>query len=429
MNAVNVRIKEWQRLAAASTGEGRVLENVWLEDASARALARHLTVTKTLGVEELRLGLSLHATSYVGRVSFGNVTVTVEPKIAPAALLALFRYAFRVRHLPRFDRSLAGAGLLFQDLLLEQLRAEVDELRRRGLLQTYVARRDLLATPRGRIDCERLASRGGLIDATIPCRHTPRDVDNVLNRALVAGVALGARIASAPQLRRDLLELERLLDPAIVRCRLDVALLHRAETARSRLAKAYEPALAILPLLLSGTAIALDDGATVPIPGFLFDMNRLFQALVERLLQDHLPTHETHSEVGLAGMMAYIKNPKSRHAPTPRPDFAVTDKTTGTVMLLDAKYRDLWGKSLPREMLYQLALYATSKERDRAAAIVYPAVDAAPTEAVVEVKRPTGGERIATVHLRPLDVVRLAEAIEAEDVRALGKVAIGLAAR
>ena len=44
-------------------------------------------------------------------------------------------------------------------------------------------------------------------------------------------------------------------------------------------------------------------------------------------------------------------------SPVLRPDFVVLEGAN-PVAVLDAKYRDLWEKPLPRGMLYQVATYA-----------------------------------------------------------------------
>lgn len=103
-------------------------------------------------------------------------------------------------------------------------------------------------------------------------------------------------------------------------------------------------------------------------------------------------------------MLAYVSgwNPLRKQAPAPRPDFMVM-RGTQTVAILDAKYRDLWENSLPRDMLYQLAIYAMSYEGGTAT-ILYPTTHAQATEARIEVREPMHGARRAVVVIRPVDL-------------------------
>ena len=82
------------------------------------------------------------------------------------------------------------------------------------------------------------------------------------------------------------------------------------------------------------------------------------------------------------------------------------------IALLDAKYRDLWEKPLPREMLYQLSVYALSRPgNDRTAAILYPTVDSTASEQVLSINEPLYGVGKARIVLRPVKLMKLNELI------------------
>ena len=154
----------------------------------------------------------------------------------------------------------------------------------------------------------------------------------------------------------------------------------------------------------------LEGQTTTAAAGFLFDMNAFFQTLVSRFLRDNLPEYSVCAERGLKGMMQYNPafNPQRRQSPTPRPDFVV--KQHGAICsILDAKYRDLWEKKLPREMLYQLVVYAISHRQNLQSSILYPTTDGRAKEARIDITDPVFGRFLGQVCLRPFHLSTIVE--------------------
>lgn len=163
----------------------------------------------------------------------------------------------------------------------------------------------------------------------------------------------------------------------------------------------------------------MEDGSTfIEFQGFFFDMNEFFQALLSKLLHEFFDGYEVRDEYRLRGLFVYARefNPQRRKAPTPRPDFAVM-KGGKVIYLLDAKYRDLWENPLPREMFYQLAIYAVSGKGNNSSRILYPTMNQSAKVQKIDIKDPINNEKFAQVILQPVSLIKLAELISNKNGR------------
>lgn len=359
---VAIRIAEWTSVGPSSASDGHLLVGLSLgDDPRARTLAASLAQAGVVTVTERRDGLQIESGSFVGRVVVGPLDLTIVPKVAWARWHTLFGYALRLRGLVRSNDADVRVGpTSLHDLLVLDLVSEARDLIGRGLHREYVRHRATLASPHGRIDFKLLAVRGGIHEAAVPCRFTRRSDDSPLNRVLLAGLHAAAGVASDPGLRADARRLAHEMEGTVERGPLDDARLRAAKSAVDRRTVRYAPALRLIELLHTGQSVSLDDdpdGPRVSLPGFALDMNRLWQRLLGRVLSEWGSGFETREEVALQG--AIVSDPafapRSRPVRTPRPDFGLFRGDT-LVAYLDAKYRDLWVSSLPREMLFQLAL-------------------------------------------------------------------------
>ncbi len=254
-----------------------------------RSLATSLaTGAGRVFVDEMRDGLRVRATSWIGVVSFASFDLQIVPKYVGESLGVLGMVDFTrgtdaLRRQAGVRRlALGGAHLL--DLVALLAADPADRLIRDGLLQDYVTREDALGVVRGRLLWYEQATRHpGRVD-TLECRFDEFETDIDENRLVCAGLNAARRLVHHPDVRGPVTRTSSIFaevcDPALLESRwLDGP--HEYDRRNERYRNAHEYAR----LLLRGLGVTdLYTPSSSTSFAFLIDMNSLFEDFVTQLL-------------------------------------------------------------------------------------------------------------------------------------------------
>ena len=265
-----------------------------------RPLVHELAADRRLLFDELRDGLRIRASEWVGVVRLRELEIRVRPKLAGATrgLVDMLEFTDGITALRRLEaeRTIDAVGDRLVDVVVTLLVDGCEALVRAGLRTDYLQREEPLAFLRGRLLLtEQLRHRHGMLDQ-LWCRYDEREFDTPDNQLLGLALRRALRVTESPALRRRVLQMATVFEEV---CRPEalVATWSTHRFAYDRLNRRYSEPHAVARVLLQG--LALNDlltGGRRASYAFLIDMNALFERVVEGLVRAALAGDDTTVE-------------------------------------------------------------------------------------------------------------------------------------
>jgi 5-methylcytosine-specific restriction enzyme subunit McrC len=302
---------------------------------------------------ELRNGLEITATSWVGVIQLEGAVINIRPKFDPdfRGLLLMLEYARGNNHFTMAKDTTFRKGVHLLEIIVELLCREIDALLKLGIFKEYIHLEEALSVLRGRPDLRRQLTDNYLSPIKIACCFDELSTDVLENRVIRAALETARRLRLPKRLA---LRVQYQLGVFNELCGA-----HRGDFpcfTYNRLNEHYRHAHELCRLLLetSGTG----DLFFREEKGFftlLIDMNLLFERFVARLIENYLPS-------GWSLKAQYVKSDAITREDGGsyreiRPDLLLV-APDGSKRIIDTKYKLYNRVRIETADLFQLAFYA-----------------------------------------------------------------------
>ncbi|MBM7868340.1 hypothetical protein GTO89_15850 [Heliobacterium gestii] len=305
-------------------------------------------------VRELRTGLHLEATCWVGAIELERIRIVIEPKFHRgfAALLEMIAFIEGIPFHRRWESQSAHGKSDLMELFTRLYLDALNDLLKRGVVKEYVTEEDNLRLLRGRPDFVVNLQKNPASPDRIYCRYDELVTDIPENQVLLTALEAASRYRLAPatgqRLNRFRAEWEILCQPYR---EAQWPLFHY-----HRLNRHYQQAHRLAGYLFRQVATEnLFRYHDRSFYSLLLNMNELFEDFVREVLRRYLPGRFRVSaqtkvrDAILSGGKTYRQV---------IPDLLVTEATSGTVLVLDTKYKNYGQKPVDTADIFQLAFYA-----------------------------------------------------------------------
>ncbi|MEK4083761.1 McrC family protein [Psychrobacillus sp. FSL K6-1415] len=375
-------------------------------------------------VDELREGLRVRTTSYVGIIELERLRIIIQPKFDPtfAQVIDMMLYAQgNAKWWEQQTVGSAGHNNLFI-LLVTRFIEETELLLRKGLKKDYIEEDDNLRHVRGRISIKENALKNYNLPTKIYCSYDEL-VNNIKeNQVILRVLELLTVTVLTEKLKRQVHKL-----------RTQFEILTNTYQGNkwphiiyNRLNDSYKMSHVFGKMLFENLFLQNYMKRQKNYFALLVNMNEIFEQFVGELLKQYLQKGTFKVMAGKRITDAMLLDGERYRDIIP--DLVVQDYTRNVVTVLDTKYKGYDLKRVSTEDVFQLSFYAQYYQNGEnyAATIVYPVFKGTVSESRRIIETNKRAKNSGLIYLQSIHIMQTLEWIREMDKKSLHSLALRL---
>lgn len=336
--------------------------------------------------DELRTGLRIKTTSYVGVIELENIRIIIQPKFDEQFDNVIDMLLFAKGH--ALWKQVNTTGTVHKNNLflkfIELFVSEAEDLLQNALKKDYVSKEENLKNVSGRILIRENAMRNFNLPTSVYCQYDELIYDVLENQVILTVLEMLAKL-NIGDFKQQILHLRQQFEMICKPFNGN----RWPNFTYNRLNEMYRLVHILGKYLFERLFLQnhRQQHSTFQF-SFLLDMNELFELFVFQLLNQYCPVSFSVQHGKRLTDAFLLDGQRYRDI---IPDLLVTNRNSGETYVLDTKYKGYDLKRVSTNDLYQLSIYAQYFQRAESykATIIYPVFNGVneTTERYIEINR------------------------------------------
>jgi len=316
-------------------------------------------LNKIINKDKLDLKIEIHplgdsryilkARSWVGTIKIPNsYSIFIRPKVGNLNFIKMLAYSENLEGIESTGLIYSKEGEDLVDLMAKLFLEKTNAIVQDGIYKSYVSVTEEIPSVKGRLLVVQNIRRPRVTQEKLWCEYDELSSDVIENQILLHCAEVLASLVKTKQIRSELHEFQNILETQGV-SEIFLESYHLDKISIQKLNEHYAKAFNLCEFILR--LIWYSDFTKeekIPIYGFLYDMNDLFQNFVTKVCQEmFVEDYNVEPEVGNPDLLERLENENKTEdvqlvsKVNLKPDIVFKEKkSSDTALIVDTKYKD-----------------------------------------------------------------------------------------